>query len=297
MAQRNEIEAKRRDLIQKAQELLGRKVKSMQFSFYQSLADVVDQLHTDAANTIEFSPRNMAKLKKVTLQITQEARRQNPTFIQWIIQKALEVTGLNKMYFSTFTSYPDTVDDLVAKRVMLGLGYDIRKGQLIPGGWLDQISDLTPVAQQAASDISKAISSKMPLDKFKKTFRATFTAPPSQGGMGYLERHYSTFVFDLFQAVDRQTQNQYAEDLGLKYAVYSGTVMDRTRPFCKARVGHVYTSQEIDSWASLNFRGKFKNGYVPRLHLGGHNCRHQLNWITEELLERMGGEEIVNKYN
>lgn len=293
---RSDIEHKRRHLIEQAQGILQKKVKAMQLAFYQSLVNVIDDLEVGAANTIKFTPGNLGKVRKVTLQITAEARRQNPSFIQWIIQQALKITGLNKAYFQSFVSYPDKTDEEVIRRVMLGLGYDTKKGQLIRGGWLDQISDLSPVAQKAASDISRAITAKMPLKEFKKQFRQTFTAPPSQGGLGYLERHYNTFAFDLFQAVDRQTQNQYAEDLGLKYAVYSGTIKDNTRPFCRKRVSHVYTRDEIDSWADLNFQGKFKAGYVPALHLGGYNCRHSLSWISDEILERMGGEDILNQY-
>jgi hypothetical protein len=79
----------------------------------------------------------------------------------------------------------------------------------------------------------------------------------------------------------------YAERLGLKYAVYSGTLEEDSRPFCVARVNKVYSLGEIQSWRNLKFQGKPKIGYEPVYDCGGFNCRHHLSWISDEIAEKL----------
>jgi hypothetical protein len=77
----------------------------------------------------------------------------------------------------------------------------------------------------------------------------------------------------------------YADQLGLNYAVYSGTLKDNSRQFCEDRLNLVFTRAEIAGWAKLEFSGKPKIGYDPFHDCGGHNCRHHLNFITDQIAQ------------
>jgi hypothetical protein len=115
---------------------------------------------------------------------------------------------------------------------------------------------------------------------------------------GALSKHVDRFSKNLFADYDRTVKYEYKELLGLKHAVFAGTVIDTTRDFCEKRVGNVYTEDEIFSWDDLVWVGK-RIGVPVVIALGGHGpCRHHLNWISEgtakAIAEDRGG---LNNYN
>jgi hypothetical protein len=125
---------------------------------------------------------------------------------------------------------------------------------------------------------------------FKSSFRQFFVNP---AGLGLVESQFNRFAHDLFQDYDREVQNQYAKVLGLTHALYSGTQIKTTRPFCDKRWGNIYTKEEIKGWNSQKWQGKRK-GVPVEVQCGGYNCRHHLSWLTEEVAKRIGN---INKYN
>jgi len=160
----------------------------------------------------------------------------------------------------------------------LRLGYDSAKEQVLPGSYLADLFGAGNIGQRVAALVNRAIGAQMPLEQFRAVFRNAFL------NAKMLKRHYTTLTFDLFQRVDRTINLVYAERLGLKHALYAGTVIETTRPFCEARNQKVYTLAEIESWAELTFSGK-PAVYDPKTDCGGYNCRHHLSWITPQLYE------------
>ena len=292
MKTRSEYQTERESLTRQWQEELARRVRGLQNSLYLAILEAVLGFTTDKDDRIRFTTANVNRAARIGLTIQTTNAENSRGLIGWLIERLLDVVDVNRKYFKSFVDYnTGAVDPQVRKLVLYRLGFDVDKDRLIPGGWLSEISNATPIAQSVARDVNAAIAANMPLKQFQNQFRAAFVDP---GGLGYVEAHYNRFTFDLFQQVDRGVQKQYADELELNHAVYSGTVKDNTRPFCKARVNHVYTRDEIESWEDLNFQGKILVGYNPFAHLGGYNCRHHLSWITEELARRIGG---INEYN
>ncbi|MCB0334706.1 MAG: hypothetical protein KDD62_00330 [Bdellovibrionales bacterium] len=285
-------ESKSRDLDSTLQSL----IKSIQTALAGVVVDVISDLVTDQDGAISTTVGNVTKQGRIGLVIKRETKRQAPRLIDRIVKGLGLITRLNRLYFRAMPDVqPESVDERVIRKVLLRYGYDATTKQVLPGGWLDSLSDNSALEQRVGNAIRQAIAAKTPLNDFKKQFRADFTGA---NGLGYLEKHYETFVFDLHQQVDRQTQVEYADRLKLNHALYSGTIKDNTRPFCKARTGLVYTRDEIAGWENLNFQGKIKVGYNPFVHAGGYNCRHHLSWVSELVAIRIAkGEKNINKYN
>lgn len=101
------------------------------------------------------------------------------------------------------------------------------------------------------------------------------------------KRYYGRWVYDIYSQYERIASNKVRIDLGLKYAIYQGGLIDDSRTFCKDRNDKVFTEDEIKSWISLDFAGKSKIGYDPLIDLGGYSCRHRLDWISELLAFRL----------
>jgi hypothetical protein len=90
-------------------------------------------------------------------------------------------------------------------------------------------------------------------------------------------RIYDTAVATFSRQVDQIGTSGTPDELFL----YAGPADTRTRPFCRARVGKVFTRADIDA---------MDNGQLPNVLLtgGGYNCRHAWKAVSafdQELLD------------
>jgi len=235
-----------------------------------------------AHGRLTLTARNITRISAIRRAVDATMAAEGSGLGVWIGKKILDLLGLNRLYFKSFVDEGvETAADLARNATMLRLGYDIETERLIPGGWLDDLARNTQVGQIVGNQINRALATRQGLGEFRRNFKQVFTDP---NGLGIVERHFYTNSFDMFQQYDRAISKQYADELELDYFLYSGTVKDNTRDFCRARVGRVFTREEIESWASLSWSGKPK-GYNPYTDQGGFNCRHGLDPISEELAE------------
>lgn len=111
---------------------------------------------------------------------------------------------------------------------------------------------------------------------------------------GRLLRYTKTYVSDSLFNYSRAYQQAVTSDLGLTWYLYSGGLMDKSRPFCIERSGKFYHEDEVKAWASEEWKGK--NPLTTEssifVYAGGLNCRHQLTPVSEiivpqEDLDRM----------
>jgi hypothetical protein len=95
----------------------------------------------------------------------------------------------------------------------------------------------------------------------------------------------------LFQYA-RAYQNSVTVDLKLEWFRYVGGLIDTSRPFCIERNGHYYTQKEIESWASLEWKGKNPLTTESSIFVlvAGFNCNHQVIPVSESIVP---AEEIA----
>lgn len=82
-------------------------------------------------------------------------------------------------------------------------------------------------------------------------------------------------------AFSRSITQKKARDLGMDLFLYVGPQDKLTRPFCKPKVGKIFTLAEINKWDN-------GQGLPANLYCGGYNCRHDLRPITRERAEKLG---------
>ena len=273
----SEIGKKQSKWAEESHDALMRAVRLGQAALFESLLDWTESVETDGRQ-IKFSAKNLGKVGGA-LRLVESLFKSRQKSVFGVIRRAFGQTlELNKDYFAPLSPAKGIEDE--ARRVtLLRWGYDIERDELLPGGYFQRLFSSQTVAQRIAELINRAMAARMPLADFRRLFRSVLVGRP---GEGMLERYFNTNTFDLFQRLDRSVQNVYAERLGLSYAVYSGTVMDTTRPFCEARVNKVFSRKQIAAWADLDFAGKPRI-YDPFMDCGGHNCRHHLSWISDEI--------------
>lgn len=100
----------------------------------------------------------------------------------------------------------------------------------------------------------------------------------TENGQGALRRYAGTFATDTFNRFDRSYTKVLADDFEVKKFEYSGGLVGDSRDFCTARVGGQFTREQIESWATLQWQGKFNGTDATNIFvvLGGYNCLHSL---------------------
>lgn len=97
-------------------------------------------------------------------------------------------------------------------------------------------------------------------------------------GEGKLLRYTKQIAQDALNNYSRAFQSATGEKLGLIFRAYVGGLMQETREFCRDRIDGYYHYLEIESWASLSWKGKRSDTTKSSIFIvcGGYNCNHQM---------------------
>lgn len=282
----NELIKKREDEAEKARKATEAQVRLLQAVGYTALIEwVIGNIETTDGRIV-YSSKNLGAVAGIYRAFNTWQTEYKGTMLGKVLDWAGRIIGANDEYFSSFDDVTESITDKARRLTLQRWGYDGKK--LIPGGYFESLFNNQVIAQRVARVMNQAILQKMPLKEFQQTFKAVFVGVP---GQGMLERHWRTNSFDLYQRIDRTANLIYADELGLDWAIYSGTLEEDSRPFCIARVNRVFDRAQIEAWKDLEFSGKPKYGYDPFVDCGGHNCRHHLSWISEGLAQNLKAKQ------
>ena len=288
-------------LIEKRTSKLEALIKRYERALYDASNQVVDSLDitftVEGAKSIEPTAKNMRKatsgLVKQLERTIQAIKRSILAEIFLTIKDIITNTISFKVAQGNAFSKAQQTDalDIVFTRY----GYSYKTGKIIKGGYLDSITDMTPVISRVSGDMIKAIQAGQGLNEFKRQFRAQFLGATNSG---YLSSYFNRWARDIYQQADAVSNLQLAQQLGQEFAIYAGTAKDNTRCFCLERINNVYSRVEIESWNNKQWTGKIKGGNVL-IDRGGYNCRHILNWVTEETANAIlkSRAKEINQYN
>lgn len=113
---------------------------------------------------------------------------------------------------------------------------------------------------------------------------------------GLLGKVYSPVANDVFTQVDRTASTVISNQIGLKYFVYSGTIVRNSRAFCIIHCNKVYSTDDAKGWINEDPAPIFdKETYEPLQDLGGYRCRHSLMYISTDLYKVLSdkGSDLI----
>lgn len=201
----------------------------------------------------------------------------------------LSIEGLNKTYFSIIEKDQQKLNEIskdVNKELNKKLGLD-EKGAVKKNGYLDKLAKDTKLKVKLKKITYNAVIKGKPIDDFKKQMKTLVQGDAKVNGE--LTKHMNTFAYDTYQQFDRTAGEMFAEQLSLNAFIYNGGKIDTTREFCRERNGKVFTIDEAMGWKKLEWDGKNKN-YNPLQDAGGYNCRHTLDYISNQMAIRLRPE-------
>lgn len=204
-----------------------------------------------------------------------------------IATDALKVTALSDPYFKElglsasgdvklFTEATQNIES------MMGIE---RKGKALSftkGGYMDRLLLGADIKNDVMKVLTDSVSIGAGFKDLLVQMRETVTG--STEIEGTLQRYFRGYVYDTFSGVNAAYDNYIAGAAGMNYFVYEGTLIKTTREFCKTHLGLVFHRKDISKFDAMEWAGK--NTTVPFvIGRGGYNCRHQLQWIPDELVK------------
>jgi len=274
------------DFLEGREKNLNRNVKGLERQLFQLiLKEVIDKVDVKSGAILQ----NKSNLK-LTASIQKLFKRFNAKFnakqISQFVGDIEKSMGMSNRYYKGFTTKAKF--DAIGKRskdIVLGrLGVDV-KGKLVSGGMMDSFLQDSTVRTEVTQATVRNITAGNSVSVMREELSAIIKGVPD-GVEGKLSRHYKTFINDAYQEVDRTYNSLIAKELKLQAFRYSGGKIKTTRQFCCQRNGLIFTEKEAQEWKKLKWGGKPKTGYNPITQMGGYNCRHNVQWLPNEMVLR-----------
>ena len=282
----NELIQKREAETEKARKATEAVVRGLELIGYTAVIEWAIQSLATEDGKFKATARNLAQVSGLYRVLTEWQAKYKGTMLGTVLDWAGKIFVTNENYFESFEDVTETITDKARRLTLQRWGYDGKA--LIPGGYFESLFNNQIIAQRTASLVNQAINQKMSLADFQKTFKAVFVAIP---GQGMLERHWKTNSFDLYMRLDRTINLLYADELGLNWAILSGTLQDDSRPKCIRDVNKVFSRTEIEAFKNMEFAGKPKYNYDPFVDANGHNCTHHWSWISDLLAQTLKAKQ------
>ena len=243
---------------------------------------------------IESSAKNIRLTHTIDKIVDDFNRQVNSTLLRGYVSDIKKGGEKNRQFFGefdeskglNFKKITNEVNDTTLGR----LGID-DKGKLIKGGFIDDFSKNNKTRLKLKEMTTNAISSRVSLKEFKSNINEFITRGGSRTGV--LSSEYNTFIYDTFAQIDRIQTGLYADALGLKAFRYAGGTIKTTRLFCCQRNNLIFTTDEAKRWTSLSFQGK-SVPYDPLRDLGGYNCRHYKQFMSNPRAARLRDDLTLN---
>lgn len=202
----------------------------------------------------------------------------------------LKLQVFNKTYYEGLDIEATTLNRIIQKQTFIKKRINLYLNELLP---------MPEVRLKVKNYVLSAISEGQTYNNYLTGMKQLLEGTAE--GKGLLQKYYTTFVYDTYNEVDAVMNEHFAENLGLRFFVYTGSVIATSRRFCIIRAGKVYEISETNKWkCDPTLIGKPKGvkcdasyNYTQR---GRYRCRHYIRFITNDLAIRMR-PGIKQKFN
>lgn len=258
--------------ILKVEKALAKKIKELQKMLYQVSSDYLSGLSLGEDKSSNY--RLISRLDKI---VDDKLSRPIQRMVKWLIDQIKKLSKLNKKYFKELGGNRNQHQQS-ERKIFQQLG--ISGGKLVQGGFLSELFNFKSITG-TLKRIARAavVSSIVTFPALKKSLSNTIVGKDK---LGLVEKQFYSQANNLMVFIDRSQTTDLAKSVGVRAAIYQGGLIKTSRPFCKSRDGKVFTFDEISAWADLSFQGK-PDLYNPFTDCGGYNCRHTLDYISDEL--------------
>jgi hypothetical protein len=267
------------------------------------LTDILPTL--DKTNgVIDFGIDNLIKIDKGLNRLFKEFDgKQNLDIVNSLVVDFNHVSKFNSDYFEVVSDVDSkefkTIADNVSKLMRQTLGYT-PDGKVKPNSFIANLTKTNNVKSIIREQLIRGVQQGLKVNELSKLL--TNNIVTSDKGLGAMNKYYEEFVRDKYSEFERGESKAYADVLGMDAFIYAGGKVQDTRKFCCQRNRKVILRSETEAWRGMKWQGKNKN-YNPLIDLGGYNCRHSTQWLTNQaamrkrsdLKEDNNGKLVIDK--
>jgi len=284
---RDKYSARRQDIIHKQSDKLNRQIDRAQNGLLKYLTDIfIPSLPTGPDGQLVYDDQSIFLPSKLDNAYDVFASDYVKPIISGFADNTRKLIMANKGYFATFG---EADDQAIEDKVFAGLGLS---GAVVAGGSLlyNILSD-----REAVGSIKSVIMSSITAGLTITGLRIAVENLVLRKDGGLIKNLFEKTIPEPYVKIDRFIGKEYATALELNFAIYQGGTIKTSRDFCIERNNKVFSREEImrfgtsadkfDGYtdkAKGEFQGKNAN-YDPLQDLGGYNCRHSYDWVSDEL--------------
>lgn len=204
-----------------------------------------------------------------------------------------KIIELNEVYFGA---------PVPAASVLEKLGVT-QAGAIVKDGYVSTLAQDQTAKRELQQYISRTKQLKFDQrrkEDITKLIKGTKPTAEKPATPGIIKKFTDQNMKDTYQEADRVVQQAYADVHFLDAGMYTGGLIETSRPFCIERNRKIFIRSEIakfgtpdDKWGGYTdkstgtFSGKPKTGYDPFSQCGGHRCRHHWSWLANEYAKRL----------
>ncbi len=265
------------EILERFYKLTDNRLSGIESYFYKIIYNYfVDNLETKQ-NVIKLTNKNIDTVTKLN-SIDEKMKEPLSGFGEFILKSIISLINFTGLSMEKYDARAISASQSVQKKVVDHLEKNIQFNNNLEAVYGE-------IKQDAISLMSKYEG--ISLSELREYLRDKIT------DKRIVTKYYNRWTGDIYSQYQRAAANEIRKDLGMKYAMYQGGLIETSRQFCKERNNKLFSEEEILSWQFLNWDGKPSTGYNPLYDCGGYNCRHRLDWVSEAFakswLKRNGG--------
>jgi hypothetical protein len=270
-------------LIKQIQELQLAIESRMDEALPRVFAKLSDQV-IDLASELSLDPKDRAKTLKELIKLKKDIADTIITNAPYQVQVAEVIKGFEMLSELSNEYITLAIGDFPEKKALykaiLESNIATTKDALLGAGIRENFGT---AIQEVLKDNISGIGTRSELNK---TLRKFIEGTPEEAP--FLNRYIKQTTNDAVMTFNSEYIQTIAEDLDVEYYLYAGTLIADSRPFCNARAGRYFTTDQVKSWANLKgWQGRMAgtNSSTIFIYRGGYNCRHQLWPVSKEQYE------------
>ena len=284
--------------IDKRQTSLGVSIASAERELFSRLLEEITSELTFKNGVIENSVSNYLVLIRLDRAFDSWVNEVMNPVTKEFVKDLFSVAEMTGAYYEGYAA-EKLINDIATSNELLraALGID-SKGNLIKGSIMADISSVSTVRTEIKQIALLGINSGQTLKEFSKSIRDYVKGVEKDGGAvnKFFKSRQSGYAYDLFNKVAEIKNEEFREQLDLKWLIYVGDIIQDSRAFCIKKAGKVFAVVEADTeWSSdPDLIGKGTGiPYTPRIDRGRWQCRHRIRYISNELAKQIDPKKVA----
>lgn len=283
----------RAEYLDKREQLLINKVDSLAITLFDKVYNNYLSRLEQTDGQLTYNDKNINLVKGLDKIFADFSKSNNIPVVRGFVEDLRGITPLNEQYFANIRKDGiKAVTSRVSGVVDNRLGIDA-EGKPVKNGFTDKFIRDKTLQQKIQQETTKALTNKVGFQEFRQNLKESIQGHLGQPLSGGLQQYYRNYAYDTYLKVDRLNQDLYANDLGMRYFIWSGGIIDTSRPICVYCNNKVIDSTKFKDLTFEDLKDKYTPGmdetWIPMDDLGQYGCRHRKDYILDSVAERLGG--------